>query len=119
MIEGMGIDFMTGAVLLSTLRMGVFLFFLWIMYRSGKKIWTFANDDSNDAKTPNLKWEIVGLAAIFMFAIFFGSAAQPRLTIETAPDRELIEYQRNDDDIVIETPAPRTETLDGFTPMNQ
>lgn len=118
MIEGMGIDFVTGAVLLSTIRLIAFLFFVWIFYRIVKKATLFVNEESND-KTLNIKWEIVGIAAIVLFTTFFGSAAQPRLTIETAPDRELIEYQRNEDDIVIETPAPRTETLDGFSPMNQ
>lgn len=118
MIEGMGIDFMTGAMLLSTIRLISFLFFVWIMYRIVKKATLFVNEESND-KTLNIKWEIVGIAAIVLFTTFFGSAAQPRLTIEVPQDRELIEYQRNADEIVIETPPPRTENLDGFTPMGQ
>lgn len=117
-MSGIGIEFMVGATLLSFIRMVIVLFIAWLGYRVGNKIYKFIISEE-DEKELNIKWEIVGIASIFLFAVFFGSAAQPRLTIENTPDRELIEYQRNTDEIVIETPPPRTETLDGFSPMNE
>ena len=114
----MGIEFMVGATLLSFIRMVIFLFIAWLGYRVAKKIYIFTTETANE-KELNVKWEIVGLAFVFLFSVFFSSAAQPKLSIEVPQDRDLIQYQRNADEIVIETPPPRTETLDGFRPLSE
>lgn len=114
-MSGIEIDFMTGAMLMSTLHAASALLFIWIAWRVIRKSTDFANDK---IETLNLKWELI-VSGIVIIANLFFAGAQPRLTIETLPNRELIEYQRNDDDIVIETPAPRTETLDGFQSLGE
>jgi hypothetical protein len=42
-----------------------------------------------------------------------------KIAIDTPVSRELVEYQDNDKEIVIETPAPRTEKLEGFKPLKE
>jgi hypothetical protein len=32
-------------------------------------------------------------------------------------NRDLIQYQDSNQEVIIETPAPRTEKLEGFTPL--
>lgn len=114
-MDGIGIDFMSGAMLLTTIRVVFLLIIGWIIYRIVRKLLEY--DHTGEYKS--IKWEAIFLGFAIIFGIFFSGATQPKLTIQTTPDRELIEYQRNDEEIVIETPAPRTEQLDGFAPMNQ
>jgi hypothetical protein len=114
-MESIGIEFMSGAMLLTTIRVAFLLFVGWIIYRIVRKLLEY--DHTGEYKS--IKWETIFLGFAIIFGIFFAGATQPKLTIETTPDRELIEYQRNDDEIIIETPPARTEQLDGFTPMNQ
>lgn len=111
-----GIEFMTGAMLLSAIKMAMFLIFIYMIYRVGKKFYDFTVSDNHE-KTVNVKWELIYIFGVIMFSIFMGSAGQPKLTLEVPKDRELIEYQSNTKEVVIETPSPRTEKLDGFTPL--
>ena len=39
---------------------------------------------------------------------------QPKLSLDPVQNRALIEYQENDEEVVIETSPPRTEELQGF-----
>lgn len=112
------VEFMTGAMLLSAIKMAVSLVFIYMMYRVGKKVYEFIIDEENE-KTVNVKWEMMYIFGFIMLTIFMGSAAQPKLTIETPPNRDLIEYQSDSKEIVIETPVPRTEKLEGFSPLKQ
>jgi hypothetical protein len=112
-----GIEFMTGAMLLSALKMVFTLVFIWVLYRVGRKFYVFATDTSHE-KTINLKWELAYIFGVVIISIFMGPAAQPKLTLEVPPNRELIEYQSGED-VVIETPEPRTEKLEGFTPLKK
>lgn len=112
-----GIEFMTGAMLLSSLKMALALIFIWVLYRAGRKFYAFIVDES-DEKTLNLKWELTYIFGVVMVSIFMGSAAQPKLTLEVPPNRELLEYQSGAE-VVIETPEPRTEKLEGFTPLKK
>jgi len=115
---GIGIEFMVGATLLSFISLMGFLFVAWLIYRVARKVYKHSQDETKE--TPlNIKWEMVGLAVVMLFSIFFSSASQPKLTINTLPDRELIQYQNNNDEIVIETPKPRTTPLEGFRPLGQ
>lgn len=112
-----GIEFMTGAMLLSAIKMALVLVFLWVLYRAGRKFYVYTTDVS-DEKTLNLKWELSYIFGIVMVSIFMGSAAQPKLTLEVPQNRELIEYQSGEE-VTIETPEPRTEKLEGFTPLKK
>jgi len=115
-----GIEFMTGAMFFALVKLITLLVVLYIVYRIVKKIYVFLEDDSY-VKTLNIKGEIITLGGIILFFTFFGSLTQPKVSIETLPNRDLIEYQQTDEDkdVVIETPAPRTETLQGFEPLKE
>ena len=112
-----GIEFMTGAMILSAIKMVFVLVLIWVLYRAGRKFYDYSVDQS-DEKTLNLKWEMAYIFGIVMVSIFMGSAAQPKLTLEVPPNRELIQYQSGED-VVIETPPPRTEKLEGFAPLKK
>jgi hypothetical protein len=113
----MSIEFMTGAMLLSSIKMALAMIFIWVLYRAGLKFYTYIVDDS-DTKTLNLKWELAYIFGVVMVSIFMGSAAQPKLEIDVPVNRNLIEYQSGEE-VVIETPEPRTEKLEGFTPLKK
>jgi len=112
------VQFMAGATVFALVSLTIFLVAIFIMYRIGVKLYKFAIDDKPE-KTVSIKKEIYALGFIILMSIFFGSLPQPKISIDTPPNRELIEYQQNADEIVIETPLPRTENLGGFTPMNE
>ena len=116
MMSGIGIDFMLGAQLLATINLLVTVLVLWLVYRVFKKV--FYEQRENDEKA-DVRWEVAGLGIATLLFAFFGTSAAPKLTIDSAPNRQLVEYQRNVEELVIETPAPRTETLEGFTPLGE
>ena len=118
-MSGMGIEFMTGAMLLSAINAATILVIVWMVYRIVKKIFKYVNDDSLQKEKINAKIELFVCGMALVFNIFFASAAVPKLTIETTPNRDLMEYQRNTEEVVIETPPPRTQILDGFRPLNE
>lgn len=113
-----GIEFMTGATLLSAFKMVLFLIFIYMLYRVGKKFYDFSVSQDKE-KSVNVLWELVYIFGAILITVFMGSAAAPKLTLEVPKDRELIEYQTNTQEIVIETPEPRTEKLDGFSPLKK
>jgi len=111
----MGIEFMTGATVFALFNLVSFLIFVFI----GWKIYSY----SFAMKEPNirlLKRWVIAATAYVLFSAFFGiTAAGPKLTIDPVQNRELIEYQNNREEAVIETPQPRTENLEGFTPLKK
>lgn len=113
-----GVDFMTGAMLLSAIKMAIFLTFVYVMYRVGKKFYDYSISEDEE-KTVNVKWELSFLFLAIVFSTIMGTAGQPKLTLEVPKNRDLIEYQSDVKDVVIETPAPRTEKLEGFSPLKQ
>jgi len=111
----MGIEFMTGATMFALFNLISFLIFGLI----GWKIYCY----SFALEEPNFKllkrWIIIACAFI-PFYVFFGvTTAAPKLTIDPVQNRELIEYQDNAGEVEIETPPPRTEKMDGFTPLKE
>lgn len=113
-----GIEFMTGAMLLSAIKMSIFLIFIYMIYRVGKKFYDYSISEDEE-KSVNVKWELSFLFLAIVFSTFMGSVGQPKITLEVPANRDLIEYQSNMKDIVIETPAPRSEKLDGFSPLKK
>ena len=112
------VQFMAGATLFALVNLAILLVAIFIMYRIGVKLYKFAIDDSPE-KTVSIKKEIFALGFIILIPIFFGSLPQPKISIDTPPNRDLIEYQENNREIVIEEVTPRTETLEGFNPLKK
>jgi len=113
-----GVEFMAGATLFALVNLAIFLVVTFILYRIGMKLYKFVIDE-NPEKTVHIKKEIFALGFIILVSIFFGSLSQPKISIDTPPNRDLIEYQENNREIVIEEVAPRTETLQGFSPLKK
>lgn len=113
-----GVEFMAGATLFALINLTIFLVVAFVLYRIAKKLYKFANDDSPE-KTVSIKKEIFALGLMILASVFFGSLAQPKISIDTPPNRDLIEYQENNREVVIEEVAPRTETLEGFDPLKK
>jgi hypothetical protein len=115
-----GLEFMTGALLLSAIQLVSFLLFSVAVWKvlDGIIPWFTAKADPDcDGslnKFPKF-WTFI-LVAMLLLGIFFNSNSAPKITIETPPNRELIEYQ-SPKPIVLEVPEARTQTLEGFTPM--
>jgi NADH:ubiquinone oxidoreductase subunit 4 (subunit M) len=116
----MGIEFMVGATIFALIRVTVILFAAWMLYRVVTKVWKYINPSQIVQELPNLnvKKEIIALGLVFL-VVTFGGASSPKLTIEVPQDRELKQYQQNTDNIIIHTPPPRTEKLDGFKPLGE
>lgn len=113
-----GIDVMTGAMFFALVNLATFVIVLFIFYRIARKIYVFVNDDSHEKKM-NIKKEVFGLGFLILFFTFFGSLTQPKVSIDTPPNREVIEYQENKEEVIINTPAPRTQELDGFESLKK
>lgn len=109
----MALEFMTGATTFALINLVLFCIAAYFSYRLANKLGTYLTTEGSD-KTLNTKPEIVVLVSILMLMIFFGSVAQPKLSLDPVQNRELIEYQENNEKVVIETPPPRTEELQGF-----
>lgn len=113
-----GVEFMTGAMLLSALKMVIFLVFVYMVYRVGKKFYDYSISEDEE-KSVNVKWEFSFLFLAIVFSTFMGSAGQPKLTLDVPVNRDLIEYQSDTKDVTINTPPPRTEKLEGFFPLKE
>jgi hypothetical protein len=111
----MGIEFMTGAAMFALVNLIGVLLFLFFFFRGGKKIYK----DFKGYEKCGVPIDLYYLMIIGMLFVFFGSSVQPKFTIETPINRELIEYQGTNERAIVETPAPRTETLQGFTPLKE
>jgi hypothetical protein len=114
----MGIDFMLGGFLLSLLTSVTVLLFAFVFYRLATKLYQMHFTEEVDDNI-TVKWEVSILGFLILSSMFLSSAVQPKLTIETQPDRDLIIYQDNKEDVVINTPEPRTENLEGFAPLKK
>ena len=112
-----GIEFMTGAAIFGAIRTLGVMIAAWMVYRIAKK--AFIHYQSKDQDPPGILTESLVLVCFAIGMTFFGSAASPKLSIDVPESIELKNYQKNDDEVVIETPPPRTEKLDGFTPMTK
>ena len=119
----MAVEFMTGATVFALINLTVSFALGYLMYRLTRKIWIFTSspgeDIVKDKVTLSIKKESVLIIGIASYLIFFGSLAQPKLTIDPVQNRDLIEYQDNTEEVVITTPPPRTEKMEGFTPLKE
>lgn len=71
----------------------------------------------NEKNIYQIPFWIIG--GIFIIFFLFSSSLAPRTALYVPPNRSLIEYQNNREEVVIETPGPRYQVLEGFVPLNQ
>ena len=112
----MALEFMTGAAAFALINLLFFIVVAFLSYRFVRRVMDYLQDESKD-KRFKVGFDEIGLLIVGVLVIFFGSVTQPKLTIDTPQNRELIEYQEQSPEIVIETPPPRTEKLKGFEPL--
>lgn len=104
----MSIEFMAGAVLFAALNLLCAVGLIYLGYRIFKAVLK--------QKLPAAE---IGISLFLLLLFFtFSSVTQPKLSIDTPQNRDLIEYQVKKD-VIIETPPPRTEELKGFKPINE
>lgn len=108
----MAFEFMTWATAFALLNFIGFIFILYLFSRGARKL--YASLTKGSFSFPKEFYFLLVLGALY---IFLGSAAQPKLSIDPVQNRQLLEYQNNNQEVIIETPPPRTEKLEGFTPM--
>lgn len=105
----MGIEFMTFGMTLFILKLlvvaaiAVYITTILMRWAEGKK---------------PTKLNIFGII-IGILILFLPTNLQPKLSIEPSLTYEQQTYQSNDEPIVIQPVPPRTEILDGFTPMSK
>lgn len=63
-------------------------------------------------------WRIFGLVSLSII-ILAPSVIRPKQEIVVPTTIEQKQYQANDEELVIETPEPRTQNLEGFKPMGE
>lgn len=104
---------MTGATVLALINFIVFVVALYIFVRGCMKMYSQWEEHKsfNDVQIPTSFFYII---IVGVASSFFNSVAQPKLSLDPVANRNLIEYQNQDSDVVIETPPPRTENLKGF-----
>ena len=114
----MAVEFMTGATVFALINLTIFLVALYLCVRGFKK--TYAHWKENESfeafKIPREFFYVIAMAILF---VFFGSVTQPKLSIDPVQNRALMEYQDNAQEVEIETPPPRTEKLEGFSPLKE
>lgn len=111
-----GVEFMVGGVVISLLNtLLLVLALVLVVLLSIDVIKTIGSDK------PLTKWFafriVSGVLLLFIFITTFSSAKAPKVKIETGPNYSLQEYQNQDDEVVINTPEPRYENLEGFEPL--
>lgn len=112
----MALEFMMGATVFALINFIVFAIALYIFVRGCMKMYSQWEEHKsfNDVQVPTSFFYIL---IIGVASLFFNGVAQPKLSLDPVANRNLIEYQNQDSDVVIETPPPRTEQLKGFTPI--
>lgn len=113
----MDLSFMTGATAFALINAFLFILVAYLFYRLGRRAVSYIQNGSKDSIGKVIGFDGAALICIFIFMTFFGSVAQPKLSLDPVANRDLIEYQSDDAPIVINTPAPRTQVLEGFSPL--
>jgi hypothetical protein len=122
----MNIEFMIFGVLFSALQTIQVLLFIFLLVLLAIQLYKLlklgdvaADELFQKVKYRLLSVSILSLLVILVFMSMVNGSTAPKLSIDTPSNSALESYQQNDADIEIITPAPRTETLDGFTPLKQ
>lgn len=110
-----GVDFMIGATWFALISYAVFAVSFLILLSIAVKLYRLFTSDEDEVHI-SIKKECIAIFLIVTVGLFFGSSIQPKISIDVPPNRNLIIYQEDISDIVITTPPPRTEKLDGFEP---
>lgn len=106
-----GIDFMTYGMLLAAFRMATVGVVVYSLYAIASEYF------SGNANLKRIKRMIFVGAGAILLGLLSSTAAAPKFVINTPINMELKNYDRNDEEIIINTPAARTKDLDGFTPL--
>jgi hypothetical protein len=109
----MGLDFMINANIFALINLIGTLVIVVLTARAIIKM----NRQTKSNTPVTVPLETFYLMIIGVIFILFGSLAQPKVSINTPINKELLTYQNRVDEVVITTPSPRTETLEGFTPF--
>jgi hypothetical protein len=114
----MELSFMTGATVFALINFIVFVVALYIFVRGCMKMYSQWKEHKsfNDVQIPTSFFYII---IVGVASLFFNGVAQPKLSISTPINRDLIEYQTRSPEVTIETPPARTEELKGFKPLNE
>lgn len=117
MFEGFGIEYLFGATAFGIFNLAS-LFFMLIMLCFVWGIVIYFQKEGN-VTVGDFKYTGIGLVVgLFLIAMLFPSMViQPRVVISVPPNSALIEHQSQQGEIVIITPEPRIEYLDGFRPL--
>lgn len=112
----MGVEFMAGAMFFAFVNLALFLIVLAAVASIMKKVYVESNKSTGADFKLHIRKEVATLVVMVLAAVFISGSAQPKLKIEPQVNRPLIEYQ-TDIEVEILTPAPRTDTMDGFVPL--
>lgn len=119
MFEGFGLDFLFGSALFGVLNILSLIVVLLVILI----IWTLMIVATKEDQTTLRDFKAViisGIIGLLLIGLLIPSTViQPRVVIQTQPNSALIEHLENQSEIVIITPEPRTETLEGFRPLGQ
>lgn len=112
----MAVEFMVGATVFALIDLVLAVVVLYTMWSLVKKLWQLLTAEQYHAR--NIRTELVVIGLVLAYVMLYPSSAQPKLSIDVGPNRQLQEYQKGKDVDVISQP-PRTETLEGFTPLKK
>jgi hypothetical protein len=110
----MSLEFMSGGVLLNLLQLLLTFGTLLVFYLLCS---SWIKDTYTNRERVSLLFIGVGLVLFHVFIL--SSATQPKMAIDVPAEDSLIDYQRNSEVPEIVTPDPRTDRLDGFTPLKK
>ncbi len=114
-----GVEMMWGAMFFSALQVGTFLFLGYITARVGMILWQNREKEKmEEADQKQLRRYLV-MGTVFAVIGFFitNGAAQPKISIQTSPNRST--FEQNTAPVEIVTPPPRYEVLEGFEPLKK
>ena len=117
MFEGFGLSFMTGAAVFGVINLAamvatlVLCFVLWILVVVYRNDWTFTLSDLKP-----IVFAAIASALVVIFLIPF-TVIQPKVSITVPESPALVEFKETPREVIINTPPPRTEKLEGFRPL--
>ena len=111
-----GIELMWGAMFFSMLNIAVLLTSIYIF---GRIIYIYYSNNGDIEFKDIRRYVIFGFIFAIMGSFINTGAARPKITIQVPENRAQFEYKTQPREFEIVTPPPRTETLQGFTPLKQ
>lgn len=107
------LEFMFGGSVFTLIHLFITIVSIYVIYLLVVEVY---KAKSEGRKIKPLKYEIFALVVSIVLSIYIGSNSSPKIAIEPAVNRQLIEYKEQTPPEII-TPKPRVEYLDGFKPL--